>query len=310
MTPELQFNIDNKCLVCGGQIAGGYCEDCGARIGTKPIDPRTEEDIKEEQKEIIKEAIKKGKCFTCGKSISPKTVYCDNCGLQIREPDKSQKSKESKIIIPQLPIITPVPQIIKNQERGMNKLERKKELVDWQNFYRDVFGIEVDLSNLHIPEKQEGFKRLIIMAQGIMPQLAYDKCEELFPCWKSSDESLDEIINFSFQARSTRNGSYAIWIRDRIEADEELKNISADDIESLNIPTLTLEERFIYELKYFKKTRKHLDIKNITLCSGSRYSDGYVPRVSCWHGRMDVDWGCSGSKPSFYGDLRARKVVS
>lgn len=70
---------------------------------------------------------------------------------------------------------------------------------------------------------------------------------------------------------------------------------------------ITLRERIIMELEYFKKTGQHLDIRNITLCSGSRWSDGNVP---------DANWGGSGR---FYvgryhaddrnGSIRAREQL-
>jgi len=58
-----------------------------------------------------------------------------------------------------------------------------------------------------------------------------------------------------------------------------LKNLSANDLGRRNIAGITLEERLVYELKYFEETGNHLDIKNWTLCAGSCYSDGFVPGV-------------------------------
>jgi hypothetical protein len=42
---------------------------------------------------------------------------------------------------------------------------------------------------------------------------------------------------------------------------------------------ITLRERLLMEILYFKETGKHLDIIGWTICSGSRYSDGDVPGV-------------------------------
>ncbi len=63
---------------------------------------------------------------------------------------------------------------------------------------------------------------------------------------------------------------------------------------------ITLRERLLMEIQYFKETGNHLDIKGWTICSGSRYSDGDVPYV-CWYpgnggmyvGWCDVDYSCS-----------------
>lgn len=75
------------------------------------------------------------------------------------------------------------------------------------------------------------------------------------------------------------------------EADEDLKNKSADDLKKEGVKCITLRERLIMELQYFKETGNHLDIiKGITLCAGSRYADGFVPCVYRYYdGYVDVD---------------------
>lgn len=63
------------------------------------------------------------------------------------------------------------------------------------------------------------------------------------------------------------------------------------------------------ELDYFKETGEHLDVKNITLCSGSRDSDGDVPDVD-WDpddGKVRVHWYDAGGSD---GSLGAREIVS
>jgi len=174
---------------------------------------------------------------------------------------------------------------------------------DWQNFYREVLGIECDFSNLRIPKREKGFNRLIIVAQGMTPQTIYDKCKELFPSWKYTNENLDDITT---SERTSKAGAYAVWFRDNIEADEELKNLSANDLKNRGILGITLEERLLFELKYFKETGKHLDIENVTLCSGSRCSDGGVPYVRWYDGKLYVDWCYPGGR---HGGLRSRRAV-
>jgi len=177
-------------------------------------------------------------------------------------------------------------------------------LYTWQSFYHQVFGAEVDCFGIDIPERQDGFDRLLVIAEGMTPQRLYDKCVELFSCWKWTDDNLDEVVS---SERTAKSGAYAIWVRDRVEADEELKNISADKLKERNIPGITLEERLIYELKYFKETGKHLDIDNITLCSGSRLSSGGVPLVYWFRSEMRVLWAGPDVRG---GGLRARQAVS
>lgn len=180
---------------------------------------------------------------------------------------------------------------------------------EWQKFYQKIFNITVDLSQVRIPEPKQGFNWLVIMFQGLTSQKLFDKCKALFRAWKWTDKSLDKVLDQTKSARNPANGTYAVWVRDRGEADEELKNKSAHDLQRENIQGITLEERLLLELFYCWKTKKHLDISNWTLCSGSRYSGGDVPRVR-WVvlvDGLDVGWYC----PAYAADcLRAREVVS
>lgn len=178
-------------------------------------------------------------------------------------------------------------------------------LADWQAFYADVFGIGTDFSSLIIPEKRAGFDRLLILAQDMAPQRLYDKCQELFLVWKWTDGDLNKIVKSD---RTAKDSAYAIWVRDRVEADEELKNLSANQLKQQNITGITLEERLAYELKFFKETSKHLDIKNITLCTGSRYDDGSIPGVDWLDGGELHVHGYDPDDTDGY--LRSRQAVS
>lgn len=161
-------------------------------------------------------------------------------------------------------------------------------IADWQTFYRDVFGIEMDFPNLAIPKKPEERNWRLLIIIDLLLEALYAKCKSLFPCWRWTDEDLDEIVTEN--ERTAKNGPYAIWAKDNTEADGEWKNLSADDIKGKGIKTETLAERFVHELKFFKETGKHLDIANWTLCSGSRYSDGNVPNMNWNDGKMNVNW--------------------
>ena len=177
-------------------------------------------------------------------------------------------------------------------------------LSDWQTFYRSVFGLELNFSGLRVPERQEGFDRLIVVVQGMTPQKLYDKCAELFPCWKWTNRNLDEIV---ISDRTANNGPYAVRFRDRVEADEEFKNLSADQLKQMNVSGITLEEHLLFELKFFKETGQHLDIHNWTLCAGSRYAGGDAPRVVWGGGRLRVGWCNPGVARVL---LRSRQAVS
>jgi len=178
-------------------------------------------------------------------------------------------------------------------------------IAEWESFYASIGYPCGDLSGVRIPENPNDANRAIIMAQGITPQSAYDLCDKNFKCWKRTSESLDEIV---ISERTAQNGPYAIRVRDRVEADKELKGLSYNQLKAQNFIGITLEERLIYELKYFKETFKHLDIHNWTRCDGSLYRDGYVPDVS-WSGSV-VGMSVSRCSPvDANDDLRARVAV-
>ena len=205
-----------------------------------------------------------------------------------------------------------------------NVLSRKTELIEhiraffpdlasltdptkqWENFYGKVFGLSVDFSGVKIPERTEEqkkeFTRLLIVVGTLKNNQVYDACAKHFKCWRYAD-NLDSAVPKNERGDDT----YAIWVRDVVEADEIHKNKSANDIEREGLRTETLKERMIHELKYFLETGKHLDIQNVTLCSGSRGSDGRVPCADWYGGKFEVYWSNAGYRRE---DLRAREVIS
>ena len=107
----------------------------------------------------------------------------------------------------------------------------------------------------------------------------------------------------------SRDGSYQVRFLKTIEADPEFANKSANTLAEEKIKGITLLERLLLELAYFMATREHLDVDNVTLCSGSRYSDGRVPCVYYGVGRRKVCVYWCGPSRSDSG-IRARAVVS
>lgn len=106
-----------------------------------------------------------------------------------------------------------------------------------------------------------------------------------------------------------RNGSYTVSFKKTVEADPDQKNKSADMLAGEGVKGITLLERLLLELGYFLATNKHLDVENITLCLGSRYSDGRVPAVN-WYTdsrRLYVYWDGTDDRCD---NLRARAAVS
>ena len=179
-------------------------------------------------------------------------------------------------------------------------------LGDWRSFYRRFFKIDLKLSELRIPAHIEGFDRLIIIPTGISIDLVVRAhIDRSIPFWKWCAGNLESVMQES--ERGVIKTSRVLWVRDGQEADEELKNLSAEMIAEQKIDTENLFERLVHGLKFYDETGEHLDVTNVTLCAGSRYAVGDVPRVHRGgDGEVDID----GFHPSSrYPWLRARQTV-
>ena len=124
----------------------------------------------------------------------------------------------------------------------------------------------------------------------------FKECKKLFDCYSWIDLS---------KVKSDRNGDYTIEYKPNIEADEEWKNISANDLPK-NRKFITLEERLQLEIQCFRATGKHLDIDNWTLCAGSRGINGHVPYVDWSGSKLRVSY-CHPDNAGVY--FRARPAV-
>lgn len=195
-------------------------------------------------------------------------------------------------------------------KKSLYAAEANALLEAWVAFYERFFPRELKAAggaeivrNTFIPEEQSGFERLLVIVPGVTPNRVYDECAKHFPCWRYS-EDLDKSVTLN--DRSASNGAYAIWLRARTEADEELQNQSANDVAARSLKGITLLERMVLELRQWSENGKHLDIANITLCSGSRHAGGHVPHAY-WDGKtFCVSWRA----PSYrFPKLRVREVL-
>jgi len=127
-----------------------------------------------------------------------------------------------------------------------------------------------------------------------------DTMRSKFKVWSwYDDKQLDK--DFPVPKKATTR-----YFAKTVEADEDLKNKSAEQLEEEGIECITLRERLMAEIQYFDETGQNLDVNNITLCAGSRYAGGDVPGV----GRDDDGGvhvgGCGVGR--FGPDGRARRA--
>ena len=128
-------------------------------------------------------------------------------------------------------------------------------------------------------------------------------CKKIIVCLKRLGVNIKEYINYpdtevdQNDRSPNKDGPYVINFRRTIEADEENRNLSADDIKKKGVEGITLLERLLLELGYFASTGQHLDVESVTLCAGSLHKSGDTPRVCyrsgslriyvCWCGSRD-----------------------
>ncbi len=180
-------------------------------------------------------------------------------------------------------------------------------LQSWTVFYQKYFGLNFDFSGIHIPDKKDGFDYLIVVGKGMSINRVYNIMKENFRSWKWCGRDLESVMQGSEQGGVKE--SYAFWVRDSQEADEELRDKSAYMIAEEEIDTENLLERLLHGFKYWSENKNHLDTKTITLCANScyGYAGGDAPTVV----RIS-DGGASVSRcvPIYrHDDLRARRAI-
>lgn len=189
--------------------------------------------------------------------------------------------------------------------------ERIKTQVERQRIiYKNVFpksildGFDLDFEKFQITGFTPESNRVLVIAGGFVSNnQAFEANSRRFPCWRYTEDLDQAIIR---NDRDASKGGYIVFFRDRQEADEELKNLSADALEEQGISGITLLERQWYELIYFDEKAEHLDIHNWTLCAGSRSSGDSVPNAVWNDDKFRVDWNDSDYR---YDGLRARAAV-
>jgi len=175
----------------------------------------------------------------------------------------------------------------------------------WTKIYQDWFGREVDFTELTIPSFYDSAKHFaVIVAQCTAMNEVFTAMNNKFNLYSYTGNLDSSVITNDRIA----DKDYVIIFNKNIKADDNLKNLSANKLIEMNISGITLLERLLLEVLYFDNTSGHLDINDITLCSGSRDSGGNAP-VVFWDddSRLHVSWYYVDS---CYDHLRSRAVVT
>ena len=107
--------------------------------------------------------------------------------------------------------------LIEHRDPFKIDMSRDGQIASWCRLFKDLFNLKIDPTTVPIPELKEGFGRLIVVPQGLTLNQVIEVCRERFDNVYSAYSNLDEQVTVNDR---TNNRTYAIWVRDRIEADE------------------------------------------------------------------------------------------
>ncbi len=151
------------------------------------------------------------------------------------------------------------------------------DLNQWQRFYKEVFGLNLDLSQVQIPDNsQSNLKFLQYMPKGLTYQQLHNKEKEIYKTYYDKDPNWPDRINLNLEERKTTQ-SYAIWHSGAHEAEATYAGKSAYWIAENKIKTMTRMEKGIFGLYVYWKCRYKVDLPQETYCTGSRIYTELVP---------------------------------
>lgn len=183
----------------------------------------------------------------------------------------------------------------------------EEQLARMAKLYQELFGFTFDPAEIRVPKAPAGFNRLIVASDELQPNRIVAGLRKKMGFETYGGDLGRETLRAAYIKR--HKGTYAVWVRESQEADEDTKGRSANDLEREAVNCLTLEERLLYGGIYFVETGTHLDQKSWTRCAGSRYRFGSVPCVF-WYaerGEVNVDWWNPYARDEC---VRARVAVS
>ncbi|PIT88610.1 MAG: hypothetical protein COU29_02445 [Candidatus Magasanikbacteria bacterium CG10_big_fil_rev_8_21_14_0_10_36_32] len=180
----------------------------------------------------------------------------------------------------------------------------------WSRFYKEVFGLTVNMSKVKFPVRVEHFGWTVVVAEELGDKTlntVIEVCKKMFLVRTYiRNDNLQSVVTFNDRDPQVI-GSYAVYPRANLMADIENLNLSANEIKLRSIITMTLLERLIVEVFIFWSRNKHLDEKTFTLCCGSRDLWDDVPVCGYLSGAVfQITSRVAGNYDTYY---RARTVI-
>jgi hypothetical protein len=166
-------------------------------------------------------------------------------------------------------------------------------------FYREVFGLDVNFSSLKIPKRPPEFTRLLVLAKGLTLKRIIETSKKYYRMDNSPSGRYffgDEETRGVHDRMPTE--TYAVWVRDQVDPDLKYTDFPPRLLKERGVQGITLIEYLLFDLKYFRESCKLLDRNKIaTLCFGSRDQGGCIPCVyfSQPFRHVDIGYGWPGA---------------
>ncbi len=150
-----------------------------------------------------------------------------------------------------------------------------KFIKEWEDFYLKYFNIKIDLKKMVIPEPPRQEKRLLI----IVPALSVDR---VIKAQRKHYNVEMAVTGKEGKLRNTINHHepYPVWVAESVNPHRKLRGKSAIWAEENNFSGETILERLLHGFKYWDESGKHLDHNYLTMCTSSRFANGFVPLVA------------------------------
>jgi hypothetical protein len=180
--------------------------------------------------------------------------------------------------------------------------------INWAETY-NALGLEGEwklVKDLVLPERPDLW--VMPMAKGITSNKIVRGHRKLGVDYCLYTDDLDKEVP-THDRDSNRDGGYVVGFRRAMESDQDNKNKSASQLTNESHKGICLPERLLLGAGFYMTTGQHLDVKNVTLCTGSRNRGGNVPGVR-WnpdYREIYVHWYDPDDSD---GDLRSRSAVS
>jgi hypothetical protein len=175
----------------------------------------------------------------------------------------------------------------------------------WEIFYKEVFNLTVDFSQVKIPHNDGILNFLQFMAPGLTyPQMHYKEKDMYSGCF-DVDNSWPYKMHLRFEEAT--DIAKAIWHSGNYEPEDNYADKSADWILENQIKTMTCLQRGVFGLFVYWDAKVMIDKVFSTYCTGSRYVYACVPRVGVGIFGLEFDWVDSNDAN---GNWRPRCIIS